>query len=81
MHAADIQDRDGARQVLHRLQDGFPRLRVLWGNGGYQGPKLGDRVQGQGTWHLRIVRRDPDAEGFEVVPKCWIVEHAFAWLG
>ena len=79
VHAADIQDRDGARQVLDRLQDDFPRLR--WGDGGYQGPKLGDWVQRQGTWQLHIVRRDPDAEGFEVLPKRWIVERTFAWLG
>ena len=69
VHAADIQDRDGARLVFEGLQDDCPRLRVVWGDGGYQGPKLGDWVQGQGTWQLHIVRRDPDAAGFEVVPK------------
>ena len=81
VHAADLQDRDGARRVLEGLQDDGPRLRVVWGDGGYRGPKLGDWVQGQGTWQLQIVRRDPEAEGFEVVPKRWIVERTFAWLG
>ena len=79
--AADIQDRDGARQVLDRLQDDFPRLRVVWADRGYQGPKLGDWVEAQGTWQLQIVRRDPDAEGFEGLPKRWVVERTFAWLG
>ena len=51
VHAPDIQDRDGARLVLEGLRDDCPRLRVVWGDGGYQGPKLGDWVQEQGTWH------------------------------
>lgn len=63
------------------LQDDFPRLRVVWADEGYRGPKLGDWVKAQGTWQLDIVRRDPDAEGFEVLPKRWIVERTFAWLG
>ena len=80
-HLRDAQDRDGARPVLHRLQDDCPRLRVVWGDGGYWGPKLGDWVQEQGIWHLQIVHRDPDAAGFKVVPKRWIVERTFARLG
>ncbi len=80
VHAADIQDRDGARQVLDRLQDDFPRLRVIWGDGGYQGSKLDNWVQEQGTWQLRMVRRDPATKGFAVLPQCWIVERTFAWL-
>lgn len=27
-----------------------------------------------------MVERNPDAEGFEVVPKRWIVERTFSWL-
>ncbi len=43
--AANLQDRDGARQDRDRLQDDFPGLRVVWGNSGYQGTTLGDWVQ------------------------------------
>ena len=81
VHAADVQDRDSARQVLDRLQDDFPRLSVVWADEGYRGPKPGDWVKGQGAWQLDIVRRNTDAEGFEVLPKRWIVERTFAWLG
>ena len=44
-------------------------------------PSWGDWVKAQGTWQLDIVRRNPDAKGFEVLPKRWIVERTFAWLG
>ena len=60
VQATDLQDRDGQ-------PDDLPRLRVIWGEGGDQGPKLGD--WGQGTWQLCMVRRDPAADGFEVLPK------------
>ena len=81
VHAADIQDRDGARLVRARLGDRFPRLQVIWADAGYTGPKLGDWVRAVMTWTLDIVRRRPEAEGFEVLPQRWIVERTFAWLG
>ena len=81
VHAADLQDRDGARLVLARLGDRFPRLQVIWADAGYTGPKLGDWVRAVMTWTLDIVQRRPEAEGFEVLPKRWIVERTFAWLG
>ena len=29
---------------------------------------------------LEIVRRNPNAEGLEVVPRRWVVEPTFSWL-
>ena len=37
VHAANIQDRDGARLVLAKLLGRFPRLRVIWADAGYAG--------------------------------------------
>ena len=54
---------------------------MIWGDGGYQGAQLDAWVQAQGTWQLCLVHRDPAAEGFSVLPKRWIVERTFAWLG
>ena len=34
-----------------------------------------------GRWTLEIVKRSEDAVGFAVLPKRWIVERTFAWLG
>ena len=81
VHAADLQDRDGARLVRARLGDRLPRLQVIWADASYTGPKLGDWVRAVMTWTLDIVRRRPAAEGFEVLPRRWIVERTFAWLG
>lgn len=78
VHAADVQDRNGAKQVLGKLAEGFPRLRLIWADGGYTG-KLVDWVQSTLTCVLQIVKR-PSVSRFVVLPKRWIVERTFGWL-
>jgi putative transposase len=80
VHAANIQDRDGAKLVLAKLVDHFPRLRVIWADGGYAG-QLVDWVRTTGQWLLTIVSKPAEPAGFVVLPKRWIVERTFGWLG
>ena len=80
VHAANIQDRDGAKLVLAKCKDRFPRLERIWADGGYAG-KLLDWVQEQREWALEIVKRSDDRKGFVVLPRRWVVERTFAWLG
>jgi len=80
VHAANVQDRDGAKPLLNRLRGRFPRLEVSWADGSYRGPleEWTDRVTG---FILQIVRRDPDRKGFYVLPRRWVVERTFGWFG
>ena len=82
VHAADIQDRDGAKGVLDLVQrDGLTRrLAHIWADGGYAG-QLIEWVQNRYGWCLEIVRRTDTEPGFEVLPKRWIVERTFGWFG
>jgi putative transposase len=80
VHAASIQDRDGAKLVLAKLVGLFPRLQRIWADGGYAG-QLIDWVKALGGWTLEIVKRSDNLRGFVVLPKRWIVERTFAWLG
>lgn len=80
VHAANIQDRDGAMLVLEKLRGLFPRLSLIWADGGYAG-KLIDWCALVGQWVLQIVKRCDDAVGFTVLPRRWVVERTFAWLG
>jgi putative transposase len=80
VHAANIQDRDGARLVLAKLKDAFPRLVLIWADGGYAG-QLIEWVASFAGWVLQIVKRSDDEKGFVVLPKRWIVERTLAWLG
>jgi putative transposase len=80
VHAADIQDRDGARLVLEGVQGRFSRLKLIWADGGYAGQLIG-WVQQICGWVLEIVKRSDDVTGFVVLPKRWIVERTFGWFG
>jgi putative transposase len=79
VHAASVQDRDGAKLVLEPLAGKLPRLQRLWADGGYAGQVVG-WVREKTGWELEIVKRADDVRGFVVIPKRWIVERTFAWL-
>ena len=80
VHSAGIQDRDGARLVLATLLGRFPRLTRIWADSNYSGAFV-DWVRAFGGWVLDIVRRPANQTGFVVLPRRWIVERTFAWLG
>src|SRR5215217_710147 len=81
VHGADVQDRDGAPALLKAIRHRFPWLRHIFADGGYAGDKLRAALQGQGVWSLEIIKRSDTAKGFEVLPRRWVVERTFAWLG
>ena len=76
---AHIQDRDGAKMVFFQAKRRFPRLRLVWADGGYRG-KLVRWTRVTCGWVLQIVKRTDDQRGFVVLPKRWIVERTFGWL-
>lgn len=81
VHTADIQDRDGAVDVLAAVRTRFPWLRHVFADGGYAGDKLRSALVGMGRWTIQIIKRSDKAKGFEVLPRRWVVERTFAWLG
>ena len=81
VHAADIQDRDGAPCVLKAIRRRFPWLRHIFADGGYSGAKLKAAMRRHGQWTIEIVKRSDATKGFVVLPRRWVVERTFAWLG
>ena len=80
VHPANIQDRDGAKLLFEKVKDRYPRLTLVWADGGYAGQLiawLNDCCE----WTLEIVKRNADLKGFHVLPRRWVVERTFAWLG
>src|SRR5258708_8136939 len=67
VHAANVQDRDGAAELLRRTRRSFPFIEVIFADAGYQGPIMAETVASTGKWRLAIGRRD-DVPRFEVVP-------------
>ncbi len=93
VHPANVADRDGAKPLLAALGTTFPRLAHLWADAGYQG-RFVTWVTDTLGWTVEIVRKPRrwvrcaiDAEpppmpaGFQVLPRRWVVERTFAWLG
>ena len=81
VHSAGIQDRDGAPDVLKTVAARYPMLRHIFADGGYAGPKLRDALKAIGRWSVEIVKRSDISEGFQVLPRRWVVERTLAWLG
>jgi putative transposase len=38
-------------------------------------------LAGIGRWTVEIIKRSDFAKGLEVLPRRWVVERSFAWLG
>jgi putative transposase len=81
--AANVPDCRGAERVLECLRHKFSRLRCIWADQAYTGELIA------WLWGLRprrkvlleIVKRPEGTKGFLLLPKRWIVERTFAWLG
>jgi transposase len=93
---ADVSDRDGAVELLRRLdRRQLPRLRHGWADGGYRGGFLGWALARCKIAFEVVQRADggrrrrwlppgvepPVVPRFAVVPRRWVVERTFAWLG
>jgi putative transposase len=78
---ANIQDRDAARQLLETFfgQKSRRGLKHIWADGGYAGALVAWALK---LWRctVEIVKRT-EAHTFRVLPRRWVVERTFGWLG
>jgi putative transposase len=89
VHGADLPDRDGGRRLLSEGQ-GLPRIELLWADGAYTGGfrewlsrRLGWRLEVPHHLDRQLWRYGLEEKpgGFHVLPRRWVVERTFAWLG
>ena len=82
LYVIDIQDRDGGTQVMSTMFGMYPFLKKLFADGGYQRPLFRAAVKKiVARLNVEIVKRSDAAKGFVVLPRRWVVERTFAWLG
>ena len=80
IHSAGIQDRDGATLLFEKIKPRFPWLDCVFADTGYNAQQTYEAA-GANALRLEIVRRNPNAVGFEVIERRWIVERTFSWFG
>jgi putative transposase len=81
---AGVDDARAAPAVLGQLdRTNYPRLAKVWADGKYHNHALYAWVKAHagGRWELEVVSRPPGATGWVRLPKRWVVERTFAWLG
>jgi putative transposase len=78
---ANVQDYDGAREVLRQAKRRFPRLRKIWADSMYAKKYLPNWAAIACGFCLTIVQRLAEMVGFVVLHRRWVVERTFAWLG
>jgi putative transposase len=82
--SAAVDDAAAAPQLFAQLhRQDYPRLQVVWGDSKYHNHALHAWKARQRSlpWKLEIVSRPRAATGFVVIPKRWVAERTFAWLG
>ena len=91
VHAANLHDRDGARGLLSdELKEDLPRLELLWADGAYT-RGFREWAEEERGWRVEVPQHperqlwryglEEKPRGFLVLPRRWVVERTFAWLG
>jgi putative transposase len=80
VHRADRADRDGAYYVFEDIKEAHPKLEKVWADQAYTGDLAADLLEKYNII-LEIVEKVPGQQGFVVLPRRWVVERSFAWLG
>jgi putative transposase len=80
--AANVQDREGAKQLLAILQHQYSRWRRIWADGAYAGPLVDwvRTLRPRRPICLEVTKRSDSIKGFVAIPKRWIVERTFGWF-
>jgi len=81
VHPANVQDCHGAVALLEQLRRRFPKLRHIFADRIYRGKQLLTAIAHCGPWTIEIVERPPGVKGFQLLPRRWVVERTFAWIG
>jgi len=79
-----VEDPVAAKEVFQQLnRSNYPRLRKIWVDSKYHNYELYAHIKehGDGSWELEVVSRPPGKRGWVKLPRRWVAERTFAWLG
>src|SRR5918995_1404653 len=76
---ADVQDAEGAEAIIKAIRRCWPWLKHLFADGAYDRGKL----MSAAAYHdfvIEVVRKLAGQQGFQVLPRRWVVERTFGWM-
>jgi len=85
--SAKVDDGAAAPGVLGQVKpESYPRLDTVYGDGKYHNHELAawlkEQQQEKGArYKIEVVRPEEGKKGWQKLPKRWVVERTFAWLG
>jgi putative transposase len=79
--AANVQDHHQVYELVALGKQRSARLKRVWVDAGYQGNDVAQRIARELQVALTIVPKPPGKQGFTLLPRRWVVERTFAWLG
>ncbi len=80
VHPADVSESAGAKLVLAKAQAAGRALGKVWVDGGDRASVV-TWAEAELGYALEVVARAPGTAGFAVLPRRWVVERSFAWVG
>ena len=79
--SANVQDHYQIYDLVACGKARSKRLEKVWVDEGYQNNAVAETIQNDLQVVLEIVAKPVGQKGFAVVPRRWVVERTFAWLG
>jgi transposase len=77
---ADVQDAPGAEAIIKAVRGRWPWLKHLFADGAYDRGQLMSAAAYR-DFVVEIVRKLQDQQGFQPLPRRWVVERTFGWMG
>ena len=78
--SARTSEAAGGKLLLQRVRQQLSRSDVVWVDGGYE-HRLELWAAEQCGLRVEVVKRSDQHGGWELLPKRWVSERTFAWLG
>lgn len=79
VNSADSHDADAAKTLIDSHRDSLEDVEVIWADSQYQKKGLPEWVDETLGARIESKMRPPDAEGFAVIERRWVVERTNAW--
>ncbi len=76
VHAADIQDRDGAVPLWKASRQIYPFVELAYVDSAYNS----ERVRQAASILIEVVKKLAGQIGFQLLPRRWVVERFHAWV-